>query len=97
MYVEAIRNRFANSGAPNVRVTLSPLAVALSGSGVGVTIVAPDFVLSQIHRRALGPDGAPLGKSPMQESHIMTADECAALYFFMNISPYGRPLDAPAA
>ena len=35
MYVEPIRNRFANSGAPNVSVTLSPLAVALSGSGVG--------------------------------------------------------------
>ncbi len=55
------------------------LRIELAGSGVDVTIVAPDFVVSQIHRRAVGPDGAPLGVSPMQESHIMSADECAAL------------------
>ena len=36
-------------------------------------------VLSEIHRRALGRDGAPLGESPMQEDEIMTAEECAAL------------------
>jgi short-subunit dehydrogenase len=44
-----------------------------------VTIVAPYFVLSEIHRRSTGPDGKPLGKSPMQEDKIMTAEECAAL------------------
>ncbi len=53
------------------------LRIELAGSGIGVTIVAPDFVLSEIHRRAIGPDGAPLGISPMQESRIMTAEECA--------------------
>jgi short-subunit dehydrogenase len=55
------------------------LRVELAGSGVDVTIIAPDFVRSEIHRRALGPDGAPLGVSPMQESRIMTAEECARL------------------
>jgi NAD(P)-dependent dehydrogenase (short-subunit alcohol dehydrogenase family) len=55
------------------------LRIELAGSGVGVTIIAPDFVVSEIHRRAIGPDGAALGNSPMQELHIMTADECAAL------------------
>jgi short-subunit dehydrogenase len=55
------------------------LRIELAGSGVDITIVAPDFVRSELHRRALGPDGAPLGASPMQESHIMTADECARL------------------
>jgi len=55
------------------------LRIELAGSGVDVTIVAPDFVVSEIHRRAIGPDGAPLGHSPMQQSHIMSADECAAL------------------
>ena len=55
------------------------LRIELEGTGVGVTMVAPDFVLSEIHRRALGPDGKPLGKSPMQESRIMTAEQCAAL------------------
>jgi short-subunit dehydrogenase len=55
------------------------LRIELAGSGVDVTIVAPDFVLSEIHRRAIGPDGAPLGKTPMQEAHIMTAAQCARL------------------
>jgi short-subunit dehydrogenase len=55
------------------------LRIELAGSGVDVTIVAPDFVRSALHRRALGPDGTPLGASPMQESRIMTAEECARL------------------
>jgi short-subunit dehydrogenase len=55
------------------------LRIELAGSGVDVTVVAPDFVRSALHRRALGPDGAPLGASPMQESRIQTADECAQL------------------
>jgi short-subunit dehydrogenase len=54
------------------------LRIELAGSGVSVTLVAPDFVASEIHRRAAGADGRPLGKSPMQESRIMTAAECAA-------------------
>ena len=55
------------------------LRVELMGTGVSVTMVAPDYVLSEIHRRALGADGEPLGKSPMQESKIMTAERCAGL------------------
>ena len=55
------------------------LRIELSGTGVSVTIVAPYFVLSEIHRRAAGADGKPLGTTPMQEDKIMTAEECAAL------------------
>jgi short-subunit dehydrogenase len=55
------------------------LRIELLGTGVDVTIVAPDFVVSEIHKRAIGPDGRPLGTSPMQESKIMTAEECARL------------------
>lgn len=55
------------------------LRVELAGSGVDVTVIAPDFVVSEIHRRAIGPSGAPLGESPMQEAHIMSAEECARL------------------
>jgi len=55
------------------------LRIELAGSGVDVTIVAPDFVVSEIHRRAIGPDGAPLGETPMQEAHIMSAETCAQL------------------
>ena len=39
--------------------------------------IAPDFVVSEIHKRAIGPDGEPLGASPMMQSKIMTAEECA--------------------
>ncbi len=55
------------------------LRIELADTGVSVTMIAPDFVLSDIHNRAIGPDGKPLGKSPLQESKIMTAEECAAL------------------
>jgi len=54
------------------------LRIELAGSGVDVTVVAPGFVVSEIHKRAVGPDGEPLGESPMVQSKIMTADECAA-------------------
>jgi short-subunit dehydrogenase len=53
------------------------LRIELAGSGVDVTVVAPDFVVTEIHKRAIGPDGQPLGESPMKQSKIMTADECA--------------------
>ncbi len=39
------------------------LRIELAGSGVDVTLIAPDFVVSEIHRRAIGPDGAPLGQN----------------------------------
>ena len=55
------------------------LRIELAGSGVDVCIVAPDFVVSEIHRRATGADGQPLGHTPMQEAHIMTAAACARL------------------
>jgi short-subunit dehydrogenase len=55
------------------------LRIELEGSGVDVTLIAPDFVVSQIHRRALGADGKPLGASPMVEPRIMTSEQCARL------------------
>ena len=53
------------------------LRIELEGSGVSVTIAAPDFVVTEIHRSAIGPDGRTLGESPMQKSRIMTAETCA--------------------
>ena len=53
------------------------LRIELAGSGVDVSVIAPDFVVSEIHKRAIGPDGEPLGESPMVKSKIMTAEECA--------------------
>lgn len=55
------------------------LRIELAGSGVDVTVAAPDFVVSEIHKRAVGADGRPLGRSPMQESRIMTSEQCARL------------------
>jgi NAD(P)-dependent dehydrogenase (short-subunit alcohol dehydrogenase family) len=53
------------------------LRVEMADAGVSVTLVCPDFVVSEIHKRALGADGKPLGANPMAESKIMTAEECA--------------------
>lgn len=53
------------------------LRIELAGSGVSVTVACPDFVATGIREHAFGPDGQPLGKSPVQESKVMAADECA--------------------
>ncbi|NGP52648.1 SDR family oxidoreductase [Thioalkalivibrio sp. XN8] len=55
------------------------LRIELADTGVTITTICPDFVVTQIHRRALDGHGRPLGETPMQESKIMTAEECAAL------------------
>ncbi len=58
------------------------LRIELAQDGVGVTIIAPDFVLSEIHQRALGSDGKALGESPLEaKSGVMTSEECAALIY----------------
>jgi short-subunit dehydrogenase len=53
------------------------LRIELRGTGISVTIVAPDFVVSEIHERAAGPDGKPLGRS-LPGQGFMTAEVCAA-------------------
>jgi len=53
------------------------LRIELRASGVAVTVVAPYFVRSQIRARSAGPDGLPLPRSPVHESEIMSAEECA--------------------
>lgn len=55
------------------------LRIELAPSGVSVTIVYPDFVASETRQRAFGPDGQPLGQSPVQESKVMSAETCARL------------------
>ena len=55
------------------------LRIELAAVGVSVTIIAPDFVRSEIHKRAIGPDGKPLGESPLANADIMSADECAGI------------------
>jgi len=55
------------------------LRIELMGTGVGITMVLPDFVVSEIHKRSEGADGKPLGDTPMQESKIMTTEACAEM------------------
>lgn len=53
------------------------LRIELAGSGVDITMIAPDFVRSEIHERAIGADGRPLGTSPLAGRNIMSAETCA--------------------
>jgi short-subunit dehydrogenase len=53
------------------------LRIELAQYGVSVTMIAPDYVVSEIHRRALGADGHAIGVSPLQEAKVMKADDCA--------------------
>lgn len=55
------------------------IRIELKDSDVSVVTVAPDFVVSQIHKRALDKDGNALERSPMQESKIMSAEDCAQI------------------
>ena len=53
------------------------LRIELAESGVDVTIVAPDFVQSEILTRATGPDGRPLASSPLDQQKLLSAEKCA--------------------
>jgi short-subunit dehydrogenase len=53
------------------------LRIELRDTGVSVTTVYPGFVATGVRRHAVGPDGQPLGESPVQEDQVMTADACA--------------------
>lgn len=53
------------------------LRIELAPYGVSVTVVYPDFVATESHQRAFGPDGKPLGLSPLQVGKIMPAEVCA--------------------
>lgn len=53
------------------------LRVELAGSGVDVTVVAPDFVQSRILARALDAHGEPLDISPLDQKRLLSAEKCA--------------------
>jgi len=55
------------------------LRIELKSTGIDITVICPDFVIRETHRRAIGSDGEALGETPMQEDKIMTASECADL------------------
>ncbi len=53
------------------------LRIELERSGVGVTIIAPDYVQSEILDRALDAHGKPLAHSPLDQRKMLTAEACA--------------------
>jgi short-subunit dehydrogenase len=55
------------------------LRIELADDGVSVTMIYPGFVATDVRRRAFGSDGKPLGRSPVREAEIMTAETCARL------------------
>jgi NAD(P)-dependent dehydrogenase (short-subunit alcohol dehydrogenase family) len=55
------------------------LRIELAGSGVTVTMAYPGFVATGIRERAFGPDGQPLGNSPVREAEVMDVETCARL------------------
>jgi len=72
--------RTAYSGSKHAVFGLfESLRIELAEHGVSVTMIAPDFVQSEIHKRAFGPDGRPVGDSTIAERVAMPAEECAAL------------------
>lgn len=72
--------RTAYSGSKHAVFGLfESLRIELAPNGVTVTMIAPDFVQSEIHMRAYGPDGKPVGDSTIAERVAMPADECAGL------------------
>lgn len=58
---------------------MESLRIELRDTGVSVTIVAPDYVITKAHERAAGADGRPLGASPLRQDKVMTAERCADL------------------
>jgi short-subunit dehydrogenase len=56
---------------------LEALRTELLESGVNVMWVCPGFTASNIRNAALNNNGDQQGESPMDESKMMTADECA--------------------
>ena len=53
------------------------LRIELAEDGVSVTMAYPGFVATEIATRALGPDGKPLGKRPVDDRRAIPVDECA--------------------
>lgn len=56
---------------------LDSLRIELMGTGVDVSVISPGFVQSEVRDKALGGDAKPTGESRIDESNIMSAEECA--------------------
>jgi len=55
------------------------LRIEIKKTGVTVTMIAPGFVKTEIHNRALDRHGKPLGKSPVEKDIYMSAEKAATM------------------
>ena len=55
------------------------LRIELADDGIDVTMIYPDFVATETRKHAFGPDGKPLGESPVREGEIMSVEKCVEL------------------
>ena len=55
------------------------LRIELADDGVAVTMIYPDFVATETRKVSFGPDGKPLGESPVREGEIMSVEKCVDL------------------
>jgi short-subunit dehydrogenase len=62
-----------------LRGWLEAIRTELLDSGVHVMWVCPGFTTSNIRNAALNNKGEPQGESPMDESRMMSAEECARI------------------
>ena len=61
---------------------LEALRTEMLYKGVHVLTACPGFTASNIRRTALSADGTPQHESPLNETKIMSAEECAAHIYF---------------
>ncbi len=60
---------------------LEALRVEMKDHGVNVLWVSPGFIATNIRSVALDGSGKPIGETPMDESKLMSAEECAQHIF----------------
>jgi NAD(P)-dependent dehydrogenase (short-subunit alcohol dehydrogenase family) len=58
---------------------LEALRTEMLRTGVHVMWVCPGFTASNIRNVALGAEGRPQGETPLEESRLMSADQCASI------------------
>lgn len=61
-----------------VRGFMNTLRIELLKTGVHTMLVAPAFTASEVRESALVADGSEQGKTPLNESKLMSAEACAA-------------------
>lgn len=61
---------------------LEALRVEMKDHGVNVLWVSPGFIATNIRSVALDGSGKPIGETPMDESKLMSAEDCAQHIFY---------------